>query len=627
MTKKYCLTIINLFVGAALLLAGCGGPPPQNLSHTTEKPVQQTPQATPSATQDITTTTQLVATPQPAAAEPAPTAYDPALDPIVNPAQLFEQAPEQADAIASDETLVRYMSGNPNSLNPVFTSSVQDGQAQGLLYNSLFTFDKNMIWGVNEDIVESYEESEDHLVWTVKMKPGLTWQDDQPWTAHDVAFSFEAIMNDAVPAIAVRAGTDELASVQALDDLTVKFVHKEALATSKWNMLFPIIPKHIYDLDEERTTDPTLKNSEYYKHANFDGVVGNGAYKLAEWVENDRIAFERWDGYAGDKPYFKRVVFKINPDPNTSLLLFSKGELDDIGLNPKQFALETVDSEFQELAWKAYGPSWGFGYIGWNMDGSNPFFSDRRVRYAMTHALDIQRIIKDIMYNLREQCHGIYHPDSWMYNPDVQVLGYDLKKSAALLDEAGWLISDEDGWRYKEIDGVPVKFEFELLIPQGADSSVQIAAIYQRDLKKVGVSLKTRVLEWAAFQELVQNHEHQAQIAGWGTGTDPDTGWNLWHSSEYESGRNYCGYNNPRVDELFELGRREFDPEKRAAIYQEIHKLIYDDQPYTFLTNGAISWAFQKRIRGVIFSPRGVDGFDPGMSAWWVPKGESLRVY
>jgi peptide/nickel transport system substrate-binding protein len=184
-----------------------------------------------------------------------------------------------------------------------------------------------------------------------------------------------------------------------------------------------------------------------------------------------------------------------------------------------------------------------------------------------------------------------------------------------------------DGWRYKTINGKPVKFEFELIIPQGSGTSEKVAAIYANDLKAepIGISLKTRVIEWTVFQQMTHNHEFQSCIAAWGSGTDPEGEWNIWHSSQYNGGRNYGGYKNARVDQLLDAGRREFDPKKRAAIYQQLSHIIYDDQPYTFLTNAPVLSAVHKRLRGMQISPVGLAMFYPGWMAWWVPANQAVR--
>ena len=588
----------------ALALAACTAPPPETKT-TQEK-------TGPTATSPSEKTETAV--------------YDPAKDPLVNQADMFEPEPDDPAQVAQNETLVVWLHGNPTNLNGIFQSSGVDMMAVAPLYIGPFSFDAEMNWFVVDEVVESFEESEDHLVNTVHLRPGLKWHDGTPWTAHDIRFSWEAILDERVPAPAVKDGTDQIADVRVIDDRTVQYVHKEALATNKWNMLFPIIPKHIFDNPEERAKDPTLKSSEYFNHYNRTEIIGSGAYKLVNWIPNDRLEYELWDDYPLEKPIFKRIVMKIQPDSNTTLLLVKKGELDIYdNLKPQQFALETNDEDFKRHARKALVRQWMFYYIGWNMDGSNPFFNDGHVRQAMTHALDIPKVIEKVGFNLYQPCHGIYHPDSWMYNPDIELLGYDPQRSAQLLDEAGWIVSEEDGWRYKEIDGKPVKFEFELMIPQGASVSERIAAIYGQDLKRLGISLKTRILEWAVYQQLTRKHEFQAQIAAWGTGADPDTGWNLWRTEMYDSGRNYGGYSNPRVDELFQLGREEFDEAKRAKVYQEIGKIIYDDQPYLFIWNRPGLAAIHQRIRGVQFSPKGLLHFDPSWTAWWVPANQALR--
>lgn len=549
--------------------------------------------------------------------------YDPRKDPLVNPPSLFEPPPEDIAQIATEETLYITLRANPNTANPLFASSVYDGMVIGSLFTGPFTSDKDMQWKVNDDFVESFEESEDHTVFTMKMRPGLTWHDGMPLTAHDIVFSWQQILDPQVPCPAQKPGTEEVKECVALDDLTVQYVQPTPLATRHWNLFFSIIPKHIYQ--KHKSAYPDLLTGDYYNRYNRH-PVGSGPYKMVEWVENTKIVLERWEGYKGKQPYFKRVIYRIIPDDNVALLSFEKQEVDVVDdVTAQKFAFETKSPTFAQVGNKAWGVQWVFTYIGWNMDGSNPFFGDRRVRHAMTYALNIPLILDKIYYNLSTPCNGIYHPDSWMYNPRVEPLEFDPARSAALLDEAGWTVDPQDGWRYQNIDGRKTPLEFTMTMAQESPVAPQIAAIFQDDLKRLGVRMRTQRIEWSAFVEKTRKHEFQATMAAWGTGTDPDTGWNLWRTEEYKTGRNYGGYSNPRVDELFELGRREFDFDKRKEIYQEIHKLVYEDQPYTWISNRPTLAVFNKRIRGVQFSPRGIFGFDPSFSDWWVRGGQKLE--
>ncbi len=588
----------------AVLMAGCSDPPPVagGPSGGAAGPASST-----EAPKDASGAPKLV----------AGVGYDPKLDPLVNRPPMVEVYDPKA--ATEDDWLFVTIDGNPRTTNAIMGSSTYEFMVNGFLYDGPFTFDKDMKWKLNDHFSEKLDISEDRKTWTLTLRPGLQWHDGKPFTAHDIAFSFQQIMSPHV-VTPQRSGCDELESVTALDDRTVRYVHKEPLPTAKWNVLFSTLPKHVYDRDLEK--NPDLKTGDWYSKVNREGL-GNGPYRLLEWVENDKIVLERWDGYTGPKPHFRRLVLRIVPDRNVQLLTFEKGDLDEMYLTAKQFADETVRSEsFRKIGQKALGREWALSYIAWNMRG-NPFFGDVRVRRAMTMACNLPVIIRDLGYNLPSPCYGIFHPDSWMFNPDVKLLPFDLAAAGKLLDEAGWTVSEQDGWRHKGDQ----KFSFTLLLPQGNPVSVEIAAFFQQDLKRIGVEMKTQLIEWAVFQEKARKHEFQASMAAWGTGTDPDTSWNIWHTEmiEQEGGRNYACFSNARVDELFRLARREFDEKKRAAMYGEIQKIIYDEQPYTFIWNRPTTWAFNKRIRGVTFSPRGVWNFEPSFMAWWVAKSEQAH--
>jgi len=595
MRKSVTLALsLAALLAAALALAGCTSTP--------QRPAEGSPAAGDAG----------------AAATPEGP-YDPARDPLVNPPSLLEPMPADPSAVDWSATLYRNLDGNPASLNPMLSTSTYEQMMSGLLFDGFFLFDAKLDWAINHDVVDDYQESPDHLQYTVRMKPGLKWQDGEPWTAEDSCFSWEQLMDERVPVPAQRNGPDQIERCEVLDPLTVRFTCKQALPTNIWNINFTIIPKHLYEKD--KANHPDLTSGDYYTQLN-RAPVGNGPYKFVRWLENDKIEVERWDDYHGDKPAFARQVLRIIPDANILMLSFTKGDVDEFRMTAKQFATQSsVGSDFAKSGGlKVLAPQWQWSYIAWNEDGSNPFFGDVRVRKAMTHACDIPRMIRDLTFNLYTPCTGIFHPDSWMAPHDVTPLSYDLDEAARLLDEAGWKVdTSRDGWRYKG----DTKFEFTLLIPQGSALGVDLAAIFQEDLQSIGVQMKTSLMEWATFSERVRKHEFQASTAAWGTGVDPDTSWNLWHSTSYvpdgSAGRNYGGFKNARVDELFQQGREEFDRAKRAEIYAEIARLIYDDQPYTFLFYRPTLWALDSRIHGVTTSPRGVFGFTPAELAWWTP--------
>ncbi|MCA8961533.1 MAG: hypothetical protein KDC38_13505, partial [Planctomycetes bacterium] len=216
--------------------------------------------------------------------------YHPSRDPLVNPADLFQSMPDDPSLIDTEATLLRNMDGNPASLNPLFGSSTYEFYLNALLFDGLFTFDKDMEWQINESMVEEFEESADHKIYRVTLREGLKWHDGVPFTADDIVFSYENIMDDRVPCPSQRTGTDELETVRAVSPRVVEFVHKTPLPTSKWNVLFSIVPKHIYEVD--KTGNPDLKSGPHNNKYN-RAPIGNGPYKFVRWDENDKIVLER----------------------------------------------------------------------------------------------------------------------------------------------------------------------------------------------------------------------------------------------------------------------------------------------------------------------------------------------
>lgn len=169
-------------------------------------------------------------------------------------------------------------------------------------------------------------------------------------------------MNPKVPAVAVRSGTDQLRWVEAYDDQTVVFFHKEALATNVWNMFYPIIPAHIYS--ESIKEDPSLSESEH--HLKYEKTpISGGPYVITERVRNSVIVLERredWYMHDGEqvrkKPYIKQIRFRILEDPNTALLALKKGEIDELELRPEAWTTQTNDDDFYRLNTKASGTEW-----------------------------------------------------------------------------------------------------------------------------------------------------------------------------------------------------------------------------------------------------------------------------
>jgi peptide/nickel transport system substrate-binding protein len=544
--------------------------------------------------------------PEPAATQPGDTP------------PLFEPMPVDRKGVDTSATLHRRLKAEPTSLNPLLMFTAVDAEFDYLLWDRPFVLDDKLQWRLNPAVAERYVESEDHTFATLTLRAELTWHDGAPLTADDFVFSWRRLMDERGVFRRARTGPDQLAAVEADGPRRVRFRFRQPLPTNKWNVNFPIIPRHLYEGPAE--SDPTLAQSEANVALNRH-PVGNGPYRLVEWVAGERLVLERWENYRGRKPAFARVVMRVIPDPQTALLAFEAGEIDELELTPQQYARETDGERFRAIGVKAAAPQWTNYYLGWNVSGASPFLADVKVRQALGHALNTSLINERVFFGLFQPSPGVFHPDSWVGDTQLTPYLFNRRVAAELLEEAGWARDPADGWRYKDIDGARRRAGFTLNIVQGSQTSPQIADLYQADLRKIGVELTTQTLEWTIFNERNFKHEFEAYLSAWTAGPEPDDAWNLFHSSAIRDGRNYSGYANADVDELLETARRSLDDDARRTAYRRIAEIIHEEAPYTFIASAQTLWAFNRRIRGVTFSPRGPLAFFPGMNAWWKPDG------
>ena len=533
-------------------------------------------------------------------------------------ASVMCQAPASPDEVDWDATINRH-SASPSTLNPLFSSSTYETWMNGLHAAGLFSFDHELKHFADAEAVKRWRRSK--TVDWVEMRDDMTWEDGTPFSAYDIEFSYHVIMDPNVPVPAQRTGVESLRWVKAYGPTTIVYFHKEPLVTNISNVNFTIIPKHIYQ--RSLVDDASMKKSEWHAYWNRNPLSGGG-YVLKEWKTSEHVTFERRESsymHGGkqvrSKPYFKQVRFRIIDDPNAALLALKKGELDEMILTARQWTQQTTDDDFYRLTTKVRGPEWSYSQVVWGINPvpDRPFFKDKRVRKALALALDTDELLKKVYFGLYQPCTGPFHPDSPWGTPDVKPLKQDLDAAEKLLDEAGWKVGPE-GIR---TNAEGVKFEFTINVPTGGTGD-KVAELLKQNLKDLGIALNIKMLEWATYQQLSQEHKFEAGVAAWGTGADPDSAKNIWMSDMYKEGRNYGGYANPRVDELFDKGQREFDFEKRRKIYQEINSILFEDQPYLFLLHRATFWAFSKELRGYNFSPRGVFSYGPGFSSLWRPK-------
>lgn len=558
---------------------------------------------------------------------------------------------EEDSDVNFEATITRHTPQTLRSTNPLLGSSVTEFEVADLTSFGLFNFDANFRPFAIKEHVESWVSSADGMYDKVTLRKDLAWSDGTPLTAHDVEFTHRVIMTKEVAIPAVRSGPDKLKCVKAYDDHTVVFFHQEPLETNTWNILWPVIPKHVFQ--ETVLQDPTLADSKEHVAIN-EKPIGAGPYAFVSASPNE-VLLARNESYymhdgkqVRDKPYFKQVRFRINPDASTALLGMKAGDVDNMILEAAQWSTQTDGEDFYRKNTKSRNIEWVSFSFFWNT--KTPFFSDVRVRQAMSHAFDHKELLETLRYGRDEPCTGTYHRTSRWHPGDSNAIKnaptpqvQDIAKAKQLLDEAGWIDSDGDGYRDKEINGKKTKFEFTVVV-RNSKERTDICELLRQSLRPIGIVCNIGPLETATLQQKTSDKEFDAYFGGWGTGADPDTSENLFGTNQ---DRNYCSYSNAIVDEMFGEGRklkkdrkkwrelklwsdtetREYlgiDPAladqqpEREDCYATIQAVLWRDKPYTWLFYRNAYYAYSKKLRGYTYSPRGPFGFSPGFNSVWM---------
>jgi peptide/nickel transport system substrate-binding protein len=518
--------------------------------------------------------------------------------------------PKQNFSSAADNTenegdwLIWGLSVEPKTLNLISTNA--DIYTRWMCFQQVFeplmAYDYNDI-KLKPMLAESCNVSDDGLEVTFKLRNDIHFSDGVPITADDVIFTYKTVVNPLIDAADSASFYIDVKGVEKIDDRTVKFNMKQPyfLATeilSLWNI--GIYPKHIYDFNNPEEFNKRVSNP-----------VGSGPYVFEKWDSGNQVSFIRNENYWGTKPKIKKMIYKFILNDIARLAALQSGDIDLLIPSPDQYAELTKDKSFREkyncLAY--WYPGAPFYYLGWNE--STLFFADKKVRQAMTYMFDRDDIIKHLLKNSGRAITGpfnIYAPEN---DPNIKPLPYDIKAAAKLLDKAGWKDHDGDGIRDK--DGTAFRFKFSYSADNGMYQNI---ANYLKDsAAKLGIELIPDPVEWSILITRLTDRKFEAMIMGWG-GAIVDDHFQIFHSSQIGNrGSNYVGFNNKKADELLEQFRRTLDDNKRIELGRELHRLLFEEQPYTFLFARPMYKILDRRFENVVVHKLGVNERE-----WFVPK-------
>jgi peptide/nickel transport system substrate-binding protein len=508
--------------------------------------------------------------------------------------------------------LVESSIGDASYLNPILAQDSASSEINGFVFNGLIKYDRNLQNFVGE-LAESWkikEGAEPEI--TFFLRKGVLWHDGKEFTAEDVKFTYDKIMDEKTNT--VRKSDYELVKkAEVLDPYRFRVTYRQPFSPGLGTWSMGIIPKHLLENQDVNTTSFNRK------------PVGTGPFRFVEWVSDEKIVVEANPKYFQGRPYLDRIIYRIIPETSLSEMELLTRGIDSYSVWPFQF------QRMREVPFlNVYSqPSLGYTYIGYNF--KNPLFQDKRVRQALTYAINREEIVQYVLYGLGTVANGPFPPQLWYSNPHVKPLPYDPVKARQLLAEAGWKEMNGDGILKK--DGKP--FSFKLITNSGNDTRRDVGVLAQRAFRELGIDVKFEVYEWSVFlKNFINAKAFDACILGWSLSPDPDD-YQIWHSSQIEKGFNFISYRNPEVDRLWEEGRREYDIEKRKAIYWRINELMAEDQPYTFLYVPLGIAALQKKFVLVEKDATGKETFRPikmekagltyDLIKWYVPGASVLE--
>jgi len=471
------------------------------------------------------------------------------------------------------DAIVIAVANSPVNLDPRVGTDEVSQKAHQLLYNTLVKLDTDLT--LVPELAETLEQP-DPVTYVATLRKGVLFHNGRELTSEDVVYTFRSFLD---PTFRGRSGAYRVvASVDALDRYTVQFKLKEPFAPFRVNLVMGIVQA---GSGAENARNP----------------IGTGPYRLRQFVQDDRLVLDPFDGHFAGRPKNAGLVLKVVPDDTMRGLELRKGTVDLVVNDLSPDVVWQLGKEGALGVAKADGSD--YAYIGMNLKDAR--LKNPDVRRALGYAVDRQAIVDHLRRGFAKVAVGIVPPMSWAHEKNVFDFTYDPAKARHMLDAAGFPDPDRDG-------PLP-RFRLSLKTSTSEVYRVQAAAI-QHDLAKVGVAVDVKSSELQTLFADVLRGNFQLYTLQWVGVTDPDMLRRVYHSRQAPpAGLNRVFYSNPEVDRLIDEAARAVEVSERQELYARAQRLIAEDVPYISLwykTNVAV---FQPDIHGVRLSPIADFGF------------------
>ena len=497
----------------------------------------------------------------------------------------------------------------PGVFNPAYQTAVVDGTIISRVYSTLVNVDG--VGGITPHVASEWSYSNDGLTLTFKLRDDVYFHDGVQLTARDVEFTHKLLAHPDYPGlkaayVAYLAGysdykqglTTEFSGIKVINDFEIAFT-TTAVNVKQLNDrgLMAILPKHLLE-------DVPVANLA--NHAFNSAPIGSGPFVFKTMAADQYVELTANEDYFLGRPYVDALVYKIR-DAEASLIELELGELDYVGISPEN--LELV-SEWDHVSLE-YAPVTNFVFVSINLQ--DPRF-DQLTRKALTHAINRQGIVDDVMFGTTQVIESPITPASWAYHDGLTHYEYSKDRAKTLLADAGW-VAGSDG----VLTRGDQRMEIDFAVPVGT-VFVNTGTIIKQNLEEVGIRVNMRILDLPVWitEILSRSKPYTADqfdigLMQIGLGTDPDLSL-LFDSN---GGYNWGGYYDEENDALLASGLKALDLDERKAIYFEWQELVSDRLPVIPIYCTVLIFGINDRVQDVwnveIGHPRPNE-------FWWIPK-------
>ena len=479
-------------------------------------------------------------------------------------------------------TAIEALVGQATVLNPLFEANESTRDVDALIYQGLTSVDSQQnVVGV---LAQDWTVSPDHLTYTFTVRDGVKWGDGQPFGADDVVFTFHILQDLEYQ----QPGSDiwRQVGVKPGQAGQVVFSLRAPDASFPLSLRIGVIPKHIFGgMAPAQIADSPYSNVRAF---------GTGPFKVGS-INNLAITLDR-NPYASPQPYLDHLILRTYPasDPQAAIRAVLSGAADLVGgIQPQE--VDTLQSR-TDLTVKEVR-MFTNSFVSFDAEGDGkPYFSDPKVRLALTLGVDRERIVTDVLAGRADADPNPIPTADWAYSATAANLHpYDLLAAAKALDDAGWTLDASSKLRVKK----NVTFKVSLVV---ADSypNKEIADSIASQLSGIGVEIDVKPLAASKLlSDYVLTHKYQMALVSIDVGSDPDQ-YSLWHSGSDPGSLNFAysrGWG--LIDKDLEDGRAAVDPPARLAAYIDFQMLMADAAPAIFLYAGRYEYAVSNRVHGV----------------------------